>query len=268
VNDAALTDALEFAIQTAEEAGRGILKYFRTSIEIGNKAEAGQFDPVTEADRSAEDFIRTRIRSRYPHHGILGEEGGQEGADKPFTWIIDPIDGTRAFVLGQLHWGTLLGLAELGIPRVGVMHQPYVGETFVGSRLGAQLRSRAGSRSLRARRGARLRETVICATDPAMFALAEERAGFERAARLARSVRYGGDCYTPCLVAAGHVDLVIEAQLKPWDIQPLVPIIEAAGAVVTDWSGNPPGPSGQIIVAADRDLHREALAAIRGAAQL
>ena len=267
MNDAALTDALEFAVQTVEDAGRGILEYFRKAIEVTNKAEPGGFDPVTEADRAAEQFIRTRIRSRYPDHGILGEEGGHEGADKPFTWIIDPIDGTRAFVLGQLHWGTLLGLAELGVPRVGVMHQPYVGETFVGSRLGAELRSRAGRLSLRSRRGARLRDTIIGATDPSMFALAEDRAGFERAARVARGVRYGGDCYTPCLVAAGHMDLVIEAQLKLWDIQPLVPIIEAAGAIVTDWSGDPPGPSGRIIVAADRDLHRETLAAIAGATQ-
>lgn len=263
MNDAALRDLVEFAVQTAQDAGVGILKYFRKSIEVANKADPGKFDPVTEADRAAEEFIRARIRLRYPDHGMLGEEGGHEGAGKPFIWIIDPIDGTRAFILGQLHWGTLLGLTELGAPRVGVMHQPYVGETFVGSRLGAELRSRSGSRNLQARTGARLQDTVICATDPTMFALAQERAAFERVARLARGVRYGGDCYTPCLVAAGHADLVIEAQMKVWDIQPLVPIIEAAGAVVTDWSGGPPGPSGQVIVAADRELHREALAALR-----
>ena len=267
MNESELTELVEFAVKTAQDAGRGILVYFRTPIEVANKAAAGQFDPVTAADRTAEEFIRARIRSQYPDHGILGEEGGHEGADRAFTWIIDPIDGTRAFVLGQLHWGTLLGLAERGTPRVGVMHQPYTGETFVGSRLGSQLRSRTGNRDLRSRPGARLKDTVICATDPTMFAPGDERAAFERIAARARAVRYGGDCYTPCLVAAGHADLVIEAQLKPWDIQPLVPIIEAAGAVVTDWSGDPPGPSGQVIVAADRELHREALAALRASKQ-
>lgn len=266
VNDAGLRDLVEFAVQTAQEAGREILRFFRKPMDVSNKAKHGEFDPVTEADRLAEEFIRARIRSRYPGHGIIGEEGGHEGAEKVVTWIIDPIDGTRSFVLGQLHWGTLLGLAEGGRPRVGVMHQPYVGETFVGSRLGAELRSSAGSRGLRSRTGVRLKDTVLCATDPAMFALAEERSAFARVARLARSVRYGGDCYTPCLVAAGHADLVIEAQIKAWDIQPLVPIIEAAGAVVTDWSGNPPGDSGQVIVAADRELHREALEALRARA--
>jgi histidinol phosphatase-like enzyme (inositol monophosphatase family) len=262
MNDATLAALVEFAADTAAEAGREILKYFRGSIEITNKAGPGAFDPVTEADRRAEELIRARIRTRFPEHGILGEEGGHEGAGRPLTWVIDPIDGTRAFVLGQLHWGTLLGLTENGAPCVGVMHQPYLGETFLGSRLGAELRAPRGTRALQTRRGARLAETVICATDPTMFARPDERAAFERAARAARGVRYGGDCYTPCLVAAGYADLVIEGQMKPWDILPLVPIIEAAGGVVSDWSGAAPGGSSQVVVASDRTLHREVLAAL------
>lgn len=256
---------VEFAVRTAEEAGRKILKYFRRATPIENKALGGKFDPVTEADRMAEEHIRAQIRSRYPDHGILGEEGGHEGLGKPFTWIIDPIDGTRAFVLGQLHWGTLLGLTERGTPRIGVMHQPYVGETFVGSRFGAQLRNRDGTRAdLATRSGVRLKDTVVCATDPTMFATPEERAVLERVVVRSRGLRYGGDCYTPCLVAAGHADLVIEGQMKLWDIQPLVPIVEAAGGVVTDWAGGPPGQTGQVIVAGSRDLHAEVLAAMSG----
>jgi histidinol phosphatase-like enzyme (inositol monophosphatase family) len=256
---ASLIDFVDFAVQTAQEAGREILQYFRGSIEVADKGGPGRFDPVTQADRSAEALIRDRIRARFPDHGILGEEGGQEGADRALTWIIDPIDGTRAFMLGQLHWGTLLGLTENGAPRVGVMHQPYVGETFVGSPLGAELRTSRGSARLRTRGGSRLAEAVLCATDPTMFASPEERRAFERAAGAVRAVRYGGDCYTPCMVAAGHADLVIEAQIKPWDILPLIPIIEAAGGVVSDWSGAPAGHASQIVVACDRSLHREVL---------
>jgi myo-inositol-1(or 4)-monophosphatase len=264
MNDASLAALVEFAADAAAEAGREILKYFRGSMEVANKAAPGAFDPVTQADRSAEESIRSRIRERFPEHGILGEEGGHEGADRALSWIIDPIDGTRAFVLGQLHWGTLLGLCDNGVPCVGVMHQPYVGETFIGSRLGAELRSARGVRTLRARRGGRLAESIVCATDPTMFARPEERAAFERVSRIARAVRWGGDCYTSCLVAAGYSNLVIEAQMKPWDILPLVPIIEAAGGVVSDWSGAPAGSTSQVIVASDHALHREALDALGG----
>jgi histidinol phosphatase-like enzyme (inositol monophosphatase family) len=264
MNAASLVDFVEFAVQTAQEAGHEILKYFRGSIEVANKAGGGRFDPVTQADRSAEELIRARIRARFPEHGILGEEGGHEGADRPLTWIIDPIDGTRAFILGQLHWGTLLGLAENGATRVGVMHQPYVGETFVGSALGAELRTARATRQLRTRGSAGLADTIVCATDPTMFAAPEERAAFDRVARAARAVRYGGDCYTPCLVAAGYADLVIEAQMKPWDILPLVPIVEAAGGVVSDWSGAPAGRTNQVVIACDRALHRQALSALHG----
>jgi histidinol phosphatase-like enzyme (inositol monophosphatase family) len=261
---ASLIDFVEFAVQTAQEAGREILRYFRGSIEFTDKGGPGRFDPVTQADRSAEELIRARIRARFPDHGILGEEGGHEGTERPLAWIIDPIDGTRAFMLGQLHWGTLLGLTENGVPRVGVMHQPYVGETFVGSALGAELRTSRDTLRLRTRGGTRLADTVLCATDPTMFASSDERAAFERAAGAARAVRYGGDCYTPCMVAAGHADLVIEAQIKPWDILPLVPIIEAAGGVVSDWSGAPAGHTSQVVVACERGLHREVLNVLNG----
>jgi len=264
MDDASLAALVEFAARTAAEAGGEILKYFRRSIEVANKAGPGGFDPVTQADRAAEELIRARIRERFPEHGLLGEEWGVDGADRPLTWIIDPIDGTRAFVLGQLHWGTLLGLTENGVSRIGVMHQPYVRETFVGSRLGAELRTAHARHALRARRGARLADTVVCATDPLLFARPEERAAFDRVARAARAVRYGGDCYTPCLVAAGHADLVIESQMKPWDILPLIPIVEAAGGVVSDWSGAPPTGTCQVVIASDRDLHREVLEVLHG----
>lgn len=264
MTDPSLAEFVEFAVHTVEAAGRVILPYFRASTEIINKAAPGKFDPVTAADRGAEDFIRAQLHARFPDHGVVGEERGAESAERRYTWYIDPIDGTRAFVLGQLHWGTLLALTEHGVPRVGVMHQPYVGETFVGSALGAQLRTRSGIESIKSRSSGRLATAVICATDPTMFVTQEDRETFDRVAKQARGVRFGGDCYTPCLVAAGHADLVIEGQLKTWDVFPLIPILEAAGAVVTDWSGAPAGKSDKVIIAANRELHREVLAAMRG----
>jgi myo-inositol-1(or 4)-monophosphatase len=264
MNDSVLDEFIEFAVETAQGAGRIILEHFRASTEVINKAGLGKFDPVTAADRGAEDFIRAQIRARFPEHGIVGEERGSERGDREFTWYVDPIDGTRAFVLGQLHWGTLLGLTERGVPRVGVMHQPYVGETYVGSQLGAQLRGRGSRHKLTTRSASRLRDVVVCATDPTMFPNDDDRAAFDRVARLSRGVRYGGDCYTPCLVAAGHADLVIEGNLKHWDIFPLVPILEAAGAIVTDWAGAAPGKSDKVVIAANRELHHEVLKAMHG----
>jgi histidinol-phosphatase len=264
----ALQEFIDFAVRTVEEAGKVILPHFRSSVEVINKASAGLFDPVTLADRAAEDLIRERIRARYPDHGILGEERGSDGEDREYTWVIDPIDGTRAFILGQLHWGTLLGLTRDGQPLLGLMRQPYVGETYVGSSLGARLITAARTTELRARSSSRLANVVVCATDPTMFTTEAMKQRVARVAAKGRGIRYGGDCYTPCLVAAGHADLVIEAQLKPWDIQPLIPIVEAAGGVVTDWSGNPPGATGEaeageIIIAANRALHDEVLRAMR-----
>lgn len=252
---------LKIGAQIAREAGVLALKIREGTLGIEIKADES---PVTAADKACEKLIVEGLSAAFPDDGLLGEEGAMRESKNGRRWIIDPIDGTRAFILGQLHWGTLLGLAENGTPRLGVMHQPYVGETFVGSHLGAELRTSRDSVRLHTRGGTRLADAVLCATDPTMFASSEERAAFGRAAGAARAVRYGGDCYTPCMVAAGYADLVIEAQMKPWDILPLVPIIEAAGGVVSDWSGAPVGHASQVVVACDRGLHREVLNVLNG----
>src|SRR5208282_3374427 len=254
MDDRAIGEYAAFACHLADLAGRTILPYFRVRLAVENKASGSGYDPVTLADRAAERAIR-------------GEEHGYAAGADPLTWIIDPIDGTRAFIIGQLHWGVLIALNDGARPVIGVMHQPYTDETFVGSRLGAELRRRGSSNSLQVRECRRLEDAIVCATDPAMFSGPGEREAFRQLASKARMRRYGGDCYSYCLLASGFIDLVIESGLQPYDIQPLIPIIEAAGGIVTSWSGGPPYDGGQIIAAGDRELHKIALAMLAPAAR-
>lgn len=256
------SELTDFAIHLAQIAGERILPHFRTDIGVENKGAGERFDPVTIADRDAEAVIRGEIRRVHPDHSILGEEHGFEQGSGAYTWVIDPIDGTRSFILGQLHWGTLVALNDGSRPIIGVMRQPYTDETFVGSAAGAELR-RAGARvQLAARKSVRLQDAILCATDPSMFSDAKDRDAFNRVVARARSLRYGGDCYTPCLVAAGCADLVVETGLKPWDVQALVPIVEAAGGVITDWTGARADRADNVVIAANRELHAEVIEAL------
>jgi histidinol-phosphatase len=261
VSDRKLREYTEFSAHLAELAGRRILPYFRTALAVSNKARGRRapYDPVTAADRDAEHAIRAEIRRVYPTHGIYGEEHGRSAGADRFTWVIDPIDGTRAFIIGQLHWGVLVGLNDGARPIAGAMHQPYTGETFVGSRLGAELRRGRERLRLRTRRCARIGAAVVCATSPSMFARRGDAAAFRALASRARYVRFGGDCYSYCLLAAGFIDIVIETGLHPYDVQALVPIIEAAGGAITTWSGEPAGEGGRVIAAGDRTLHGQLL---------
>ncbi|HUY29332.1 MAG TPA: histidinol-phosphatase [Candidatus Binataceae bacterium] len=266
LDDRALAEFTAFAVRLGEIAGRAILPYFRAAIDIDNKAGAGSYDPVTIADRSAETAIREEIARVYPTHGILGEEHGAKPGRDRLTWIIDPIDGTRAFIIGQLHWGVLIALSDGERPTLGMMHQPFTGETFTGSRLGAEWRRGAERRALHTRACPRIEAAAVSATDPAMFKSGAERDAFRALAARARMRRYGGDCYSYCLVAAGLIDLVIEAGLQPYDIQPVIPIIEGAGGIVTSWSGKSAAGGGQCVAAGDPALHRVALEMLSAAA--
>jgi myo-inositol-1(or 4)-monophosphatase len=254
-----IDEYLEFACRVAELAGKAILPHFRERIEIENKAARG-YDPVTVADRAGEETISNEIARAYPAHGIIGEEHGHKQGSDPLTWVIDPIDGTRAFVLGLLHWGTMIALNDGTRPILGVVHQPYVGETFAGSARGAELRRGGTVTRLRTRKCAKLEDAAVSATHPDMFHRRNgERAAWDLISTRARLTRYGGDCYAYCLLAAGFVDLVIESQLGAYDIQPVAAIVEAAGGVVTDWSGGSPYKGGRAVAAGDPALHRIAL---------
>jgi myo-inositol-1(or 4)-monophosphatase len=251
---------LDFAIRMANAAGDAILPHFRRRIEVEDKGGAGRYDPVTIADRDAEAAIRAGIAREYPDHGIRGEEHGFEPGRSRYTWVIDPIDGTRSFILGQMHWATLIALNDGERPILGVCHQPYVGETFTAS-AGARAEWRRGAQRerLATRRCASLADAVLASTDPTMFASAAERGRFDRVASRARLVRWGGDCYAYCLLAMGFVDVVIETSLQAHDIQALMPIIEMAGGVVTDWSGGSCAEGGSVVACGDRSLHPRVL---------
>jgi myo-inositol-1(or 4)-monophosphatase len=252
-----------FADQLADAARAAIMPYFRVGAAVENKA-AGGFDPVTAADRAAERAIRDLIATAYPDHGVIGEEFPAHPAQGPYTWVIDPIDGTRAFIAGLPLWGTLIGLLHEGRPLLGVMDQGHIRERFAGSRLGATLTSAWGVEPLTTRAARSLSESVLATTDPGLFSAAE-RPRFEAVRARCRIVRYGCDCYAYAMLAAGHINLVIEAGLKPHDVVALIPLIEGAGGVMTNWTGGPAWEGGQILAASDPALHAEAMALLAAA---
>ncbi len=252
---------LEFAHDLALAAGEAILPHFRNALAVEDKHNFMGYDPVTVADRAAESVIRAAIKARFPTHGILGEEHGREAGTSVLTWVIDPIDGTKSFILGHLHWGVLIALHDGTRPIVGVMHQPFVGETFLGSAGGtAQWRRGTASRVLRTRACPRLAEAWVVTTDPRQFASPARQEAFARVSEGARFLRYGGDCYCYTQLAMGLADVVIESGLQPYDVQALIPLIEAAGGVITDWQGRPCDQGGDVLACGDPALHRELIA--------
>ena len=254
---AEIDDFMAFGRDVLNVAGRLAAARFRTSLAVDDKSATGGFDPVTEADRLVETTIRERIAERFPDHGIVGEEHGVVRGSSAWRWIIDPIDGTRAFMIGLPVWGCLLGLLRDDEPVLGFMHQPVVGETFYGNGANTWIERAGTHKEIRARRTAPLHEAVLCATHPDMFRGAV-RPRFELLASSVRMTRYGGDCYNYCLLAHGLVDLVVEDRLKPYDILPLVPIVRGAGACVTDLAGQTPH-GGLVVAAANVPLHEAAL---------
>lgn len=251
-----------FIDRLATVSGETILPFFRTMLSVDNKAPA-HFDPVTEADRAAEAAMRKLIKSAFPDHGIVGEEFGDERADAEYVWVLDPIDGTKSFIAGFPVWGTLIALTRQGAPAFGMMHQPFISERFTGDGGGAQYRGPSGQRALQVRRCANLSEATLFTTSPLLMN-ESDRALFERVQKEVRLSRYGGDCYAYCMLAAGHLDLVIETDLKPYDIAALIPIVTGAGGIVTTWDGKPAQHGGRIIAAGDRRVHEAAMKMLVG----
>ena len=254
-----ISEFAEFALQAARDAGAAILPHFRATIAVQDKGGARGYDPVTDADRAAESTIRKAIRQRFPDHGIDGEEHGRQAGSSRYTWVIDPIDGTRSFILGQLHWATLLALNDGASPIVGVAHQPYVGESFVASNGRAEWIRGDQRRRLRARPCARIEDAVVATTDPRYFQSGRKAAAFAAATAGARMIRYGGDCYCYTQLAMGLVDIAMETGLQSYDIQALIPLIESAGGVVTNWEGERCDSGGDVLACGDPALHAELL---------
>jgi myo-inositol-1(or 4)-monophosphatase len=250
-------DFSTFVDQLAKASGETILPFFRTSLAVENKLARG-FDPVTVADRAAEDAMRALIRKNVPEHGILGEERGTERADAEYVWVLDPIDGTKSFISGMVAWGTLIGLMRFGEPVFGTMHQPFTREHFSGDGGAARYRGPTGNRDMRVRPCASLSEAVLFTTSPLLMNDAD-RAQFGKVENAAKLSRYGGDCYAYCMLAAGNIDLVIETEIKPHDIVPLIPIVNGAGGIITTWEGAPAQNGGRIIAAGDKRTHAAAM---------
>lgn len=248
----------------ADAARAETLPRFRTSLDVANK-QAGGFDPVTEADRAAERAMRAVLARMRPDDGVRGEELGHASGTSGLTWVLDPIDGTRAFVAGAPVWGTLIAVCADDGPVFGLIDQPYTGERWIGGLGQNRLVSPHGDSALRARTGRALRDATLCSTFPEI-GTAQERSAFERVSGRALLTRYGLDCYAYGLLAAGHVDLVIEAGLAAHDICAPIAVVEAAGGIVTDWEGRPAHDGGRAVAAATPELHAEALALLAGGA--
>jgi myo-inositol-1(or 4)-monophosphatase len=256
------TELTQFALELARASAEAILPFFRQDIEIDVKSGA-LWDPVTEGDRAGERIMRAMIEERYPDHGIHGEEYGLKPARSGFTWVLDPVDGTRAFISGMPTWATLIGLTFEERPMVGVMNQPFVGETFYGNPQGAWSLHQGTSRKLNTRAARPLSQATFTTTAPELYRSAAEKAVLKRLTEATRFTRYGGDAYFFCVLAAGQTDLALDAHMQPYDIAPLIPIIEGAGGIVTTWERGPAAQGGNVVAASSHALHEEALALIQ-----
>jgi myo-inositol-1(or 4)-monophosphatase len=256
-------DFAAFVDELATVSGEAIRPFFRTALGVENKSLSGGFDPVTAADRAAEAAMRALIKRTFPAHGILGEEFAAERPDAEYVWVLDPIDGTKSFICGMPAWGTLIALTRRGEPIYGMMHQPFTREQFTGDGKAASYHGPVGDRTLRTRPCADLADAVLATTSPLLMNEADRRA-FGRVEKSARLSRYGGDCYAYCMLAAGHIDLVIETELKPYDVQPLIPIIQGAGGIITTWENDRPHQGGRILAAGDKRVHATAMELLTG----
>ncbi|MEP5730713.1 MAG: histidinol-phosphatase [Sulfitobacter sp.] len=250
------------AHELADAARAATLPHFRSAtLAADNKQPAG-FDPVTVADRAAEQVMREILSQKRPKDGILGEEYGTQAGTSGLTWVLDPIDGTRGFISGTPTWGVLIALSTDAGPFYGIIDQPYIGERFEGGPNGATLIGPHGQSDLRTCPARGLAEATVLTTFPEVGSQADHD-GFHAVAGKARLTRYGMDCYGYALLAAGQVDLVIEAGLAPYDIQAPIAVVQAAGGIVTDWQGGAAHNGGRAIAAANADIHAEALAILR-----
>jgi myo-inositol-1(or 4)-monophosphatase len=259
-NTTEVAQLTEFALKLADASAKIILPQFRQNIPIDVKA--GEiWDPVTDADRSAERIIRELIEATYPTHGIVGEEYGTKTGSSPYTWVLDPIDGTRAFVIGMPTWVTLIGLYRDGQPLLGVMNQPFVGEKFYGNPEGAWHAHQGQTQKIHVRKPVKLSSASVGTTAPHLY---KDHKGFAKLQSSVTTLRYGGDAYFFSLVAAGHLDIAMDPSLQIYDIAALIPIIRGAGGAIGTWTDNDPTQGGNVMFASSQNLLDEAIEVMRG----
>jgi myo-inositol-1(or 4)-monophosphatase len=244
----------------ADAARPETLRHFRSGISSDDKDMSGlRFDPVTEADRASERVMRAILADLRPQDAILGEEFGQASGTSGLTWVLDPIDGTRGYISGTPTWGVLISVADAAGPLFGIIDQPFIGERFEGGFGLARVSGPMGETALRTRAPRGIDQAILLSTFPEVGTEVERKA-FHAVADRVRLTRYGMDCYGYALLAAGQVDLVIEAGLQPYDVQAPIAVITAAGGIVTDWQGRPAPHGGRILAAANPAIHAAALA--------
>lgn len=263
LSDAERRALIATAHALADAAREETLAHFRAEGLAADNKVSTHFDPVTVADRATETRIRAILAERRPEDAILGEEFAPVAGTSGLTWVIDPIDGTRSYLAGTPTWGVLIAVADAGGPIFGLIDQPFIGERFEGGFGRAEVAGPMGRRRLRTRPPRPLSEAIVFTTFPEV-GTAAEGAAFDRVKARAKLTRYGLDCYAYALIAAGQIDLVIEAGLQAYDVNAPIAVIEAAGGVVTDWQGRPAHQGGRILAAANRAVHAEAMALLHG----
>ena len=252
-------DLIAFANRLADVSGAVIRPLFRQRIDVAHKTGRHDFDPVTEADKGAERAIREMVARERPDDGVLGEEYPETKGSSGYRWILDPVDGTRAFITGRHEWGSLIALEHDGVPVLGILDQPVLGERFVGVNGEAHLVQAGKASPLEVRACAFLSDAILCATDPGAYFSKEQLSAFARVDRTTKMTRYGGDCYLFAALALGFVDIVIEANFHAWDIAALIPLVEGAGGIITDWRGGSAQDGKTILACGDRRVHAEAM---------
>ncbi|MEI6861047.1 MAG: histidinol-phosphatase [Verrucomicrobiota bacterium] len=251
-----LTRYRTFMGELAQQSGEFIRPYFGTpGLAVETKADQ---TPVTAADRGAEELLRALIAKRYPAHGVIGEEFGEDRPGAEFVWMLDPIDGTKSFVAGVPLWGTLIALLHGGQPVLGTIHLPALGQLMLGDGTTTTL----NGRPTRVRPCTRVEDATLLTSDPLNPAIYQDGPAFAAFSRRARLVRTWGDCYGYFLLASGRADVMCDPVLSPWDLAALVPVVHGAGGVITDWQGSAPWPAPSALAATSPSLHAEAIAAL------
>jgi myo-inositol-1(or 4)-monophosphatase len=254
---------IQFAHRLADASGAAIRPYFRQRIEVLHKEGRHAFDPVTEADRGAERAIRAIIERERPHDAILGEEYGEKPGTSGWRWVLDPVDGTRSFITGRHEWGSLIALEKDGVPLLGILDQPVLGERFLGVNGRSVLLQDGARLPLTVRACEDIGQAVLCATDPSAYMSAGQQAAFARVKAKARMTRYHGDCYIFAMLAMGFIDLIVEGPFRHWDVAALIPLVEGAGGLITNWQGAPWRDGDPLLAGGDARVHGQAMALLK-----
>lgn len=252
-------ELIVFANRLADASGAVIRPYFRQPIDVVHKPGVRAFDPVTEADKGAERAIRAIIDRDRPNDGILGEEYGEKLGSSGLRWVLDPVDGTRAFITGRHEWGSLIALEKDDMPVLGILDQPVLGERYLAVNGRAVLLEKQKQTSLNVRECVDVKDAILCATDPSSYFSADQQAGFNRVRAKVRMTRFGGDCYLFAALALGFIDIIIEAGFNRWDVAALIPLVEGAGGIITNWNGGDCRDGKTIIACGDRRVHEQSL---------